>query len=146
MSGPLVLSLADLSARRSELRVNALRRILVVDNEAQILFVLERALAGLGPECRVACSSSAREALEWARKSRFDLVLADLEMTEMDGVTFTEALRALPYDPVVIWMTARCCCLAGADARRLGVHRCLDKPMEVDEIRQVVREALQAAP
>ena len=125
--------------------MSASKRVLIVDNEAKILFVLDRALASLGSECQVVCSGSAQEALELAQETPFDLVLTDLEMSEMDGITFTEALRALPYHPVVIWMTASCCCMASVDAKRLGVHRCLDKPMEVDEIRHVVREALQAA-
>jgi CheY-like chemotaxis protein len=120
------------------------QRVLIVDNEAKILFVLERVLDTLGSECQVVCSGNAREALKLAQESRFDLVLTDLEMSQMDGITFTEALRALPYDPVVIWMTASCCRMASVDAKRLGVHRCLDKPIEVGEIRQIVREALEA--
>jgi CheY-like chemotaxis protein len=60
----------------------------------------------------------------------------------MDGIALTEALRSLPYDPVVIWMTAMDCCTFREDAQRLDVHRCLDKPMEVTEIRRIVMEAL----
>ena len=125
--------------------MSASKRILIVDNEAKILFVLDRALDSLGSECQVVCSGSAREALALAQETPFDLVLTDLDMSDMDGITFTEALQALSYDPVVIWMTARSCCMSSVDAKRLGVHRCLDKPIEVDEIRHIVREALKAA-
>jgi len=125
--------------------MGASRRVLIVDNEAKILFVLDRALASLGSDCQVVCTDSAREALALAQEAPFDLVLTDLDMPEMDGITFTEALRGLSFDPVVIWMSACGCCAARADARRLGVYRCLDKPMEVDEIRHIVREALKDA-
>ena len=125
--------------------MSASQRVLIVDNEAKILFVFDRALDSLGSECQVVCSDSTREALALAQDTPFDLVITDLGMPEMDGITFTEALRGLSYYPVVIWMSACGCCTTGADARRLGVHRCLDKPMEVDEIRHIVREALKAA-
>lgn len=63
----------------------------------------------------------------------------------MAGVALTKVITALNAGTVVIWMTAYGCNLSRSDAKRLGVYRCLDKPVEIGEIRQVVREALQAA-
>jgi CheY-like chemotaxis protein len=121
------------------------KRVLVVDDEDKILFVLRHALARLGSECEVSTSNNGAQALEMAREAPFDLIVTDLRMPQMDGVALTEAIRTLDYDPVVIWMTAYDYCTASADAQRLHVHRCLDKPLEVAEIRQIVREALHAA-
>jgi CheY-like chemotaxis protein len=118
------------------------KRVLIVDDETHILFVLRHALARLGPECQVETFSTSVDALETARDTPFDLVITDLRMPDMDGIAFTEALRALPYDPIVIWMTAYSCCAIGLQAERLGVHHCLDKPLEVTEIRQIVSETL----
>lgn len=118
------------------------KRILIVDDEPKILFVLYHTLACFGPECQVETFSSSLDALEMATRTRCDLVITDLRMPDMDGITFTESLRALPYDPIVIWMTAYDCRATRLDAQRLGVHCCLDKPLEVADIRHIVSEAL----
>jgi CheY-like chemotaxis protein len=121
------------------------KRILIVDDESKVLFVLGQALAWFGPKCQVETYASTFDALETATRTRCDLVLTGLRSPDMDGITFTESLRALPYDPIVIWMTAYGCCAVRADAERLGVHRCLDKPLEVTDIRRIVSEALWGA-
>jgi DNA-binding NtrC family response regulator len=118
------------------------KRVLIVDDETHILFVLRHALARLGCECQVETFAKSVDALEAARHTPFDLVITDIRMPDMDGVAFTEALRALYYDPIVIWMTAYDCCATGPEAERLRVHRCLDKPLEVAEIRRIVSETL----
>ena len=63
----------------------------------------------------------------------------------MDGVELTEAVRALSPSTVVVWITAYGSQETNAEAQGLGVYRCLDKPLEVAEIRQIALEALEAA-
>jgi len=121
------------------------KRVLIVDDETHILFVLRHALARLDPECQIETFSNSFDALETARDTPFDLVITDLRMPDMDGIAFTEALRALYYDPIVIWMTAYDCCATAPEAERLRVHRCLDKPLEVADIRRIVSETLWGA-
>jgi CheY-like chemotaxis protein len=122
------------------------KRVLIVDDETKILFIFRRALALLGPECHIETLSTGAEALEAARHTHFDLVIADFGMPDMDGIALTEALRALPQDPIVVWMNACDCGVTREDAQRLGVYRCLDKPLEVADIRRVVSGALWDAP
>ena len=69
-------------------------------------------------------------------------MITDLKMPDMDGIALTQALKALHNAPIVIWMTAYDCRSTGYEAQRLGVHRCLDKPLEVADIRQIVSETL----
>ncbi len=121
------------------------KRILVVDDDERVLFVLHDILAGLGSQYEVVTAQSGYEALDKAREKPFDLLIADLRMPGMDGVELTEAVRALSPSTVVIWITAYGSQETSAEARRLGVYRCLDKPLEVTEIRQIAREALEAA-
>jgi CheY-like chemotaxis protein len=118
------------------------KRILIVDDETGVLFVLRRALERLTPRCQVETYSRGLEALEMATRMHFDLVITDLKMPDMDGVALTEALSALRDAPAVIWMTAYGCRATAQEAARLGVHRCLDKPLEVADIRHVVSETL----
>ena len=120
------------------------KRILVVDDDERVLFVFHDALVKLGSEYDIVTARNGRAALEQAGETPFDLIITDLRMPDVDGVGLTEAIRALNSDVIVIWMTAYGCHRVRAEAARLAVYRCLDKPLEIGEIRDTVREALGA--
>jgi DNA-binding NtrC family response regulator len=121
------------------------KRILIVDDDEQVLFVLDKTLSRKDNKYEITAARNGREALKNAMATRFDLLITDLRMPGMGGVALTEAIAALNVGTVVIWMTAYGCNLSRSDAKRLGIYRCLDKPVEIGEIRQAVREALEAA-
>jgi CheY-like chemotaxis protein len=74
-------------------------RVLVVDNERNMLRVLERLLA---PHHDVSVAASAEEALTvLARGSSFDAILCDLNMPGLDGVGFAERLSPVDASHVV---------------------------------------------
>jgi CheY-like chemotaxis protein len=125
--------------------MSASKRVLVVDDEDKILFVVRHALARLDGNCHVSTAANGQEALELARAAPFDLVITDLRMPEMDGIALTEALRQQKESPAVIWMTAYHCSAQATTMERLGVCCCLDKPIEIGEIRRIVSEALWPA-
>jgi len=123
--------------------VEVARRILVVDDDERILFVLEHALSSLGPDTEVITATNAAQALEQISDVRVDLVLTDLRMPGQDGVSLTSDLRVLiPLAPI-IWITAHQGPAVAAEARRLGVFGCLTKPADLREIRAMVRRALE---
>jgi DNA-binding NtrC family response regulator len=122
--------------------MSTLRRILLVDDDTHVLFVLQETLATLGDRYEIATAQNGQSALARIREAHFDLVITDLRMPDIDGVELTEAIRALSPTTGVIWMTAYDCRTLTTDATRLEVFRCLDKPLEIDEIRDTVREAL----
>ena len=123
----------------------ATKRVLIVDDEDKILFVVRHALARLGAECQVQTACDGRQALEMARDAPFDLVVTDLRMPEMDGIELTRALRDLDSNPVVIWMTAYDGSTQAAEMERLQVRCCLDKPIEIGDMRRIVSEVLWPA-
>jgi two-component system response regulator PilR (NtrC family) len=124
--------------------MNMRKRILIVDDDEQVLFVLHRILARTDSEYEIVTARNGQEALKNAGEMMVDLLITDLRMPDMGGVALTKAIRDLNAGTVIIWMTAYGCNLSRADAARLGVYRCLDKPVEIAEIRQVVRKALEA--
>jgi DNA-binding NtrC family response regulator len=126
-----------------ETGVSARSRILIVDDEERVLLVLRDGLAALGDEYEIETAQSGLEALRKFKETPFDLLITDLRMADMDGVKLTEAIRG--WDPVamVIWITAYDCHKVRAEAERFAVYRCLDKPLEIPEIRAVVRKALE---
>jgi DNA-binding NtrC family response regulator len=120
----------------------ALRRILAVDDEAMVRFILHDSLQSLGPSYEIVTAENGREALHAFEQEPFDLVITDISMPEMNGVQLTEAIRAMGSDAAVIWITAYGCHNVLSDAVRLGVCTCRDKPLEVKEILRMARQAL----
>jgi CheY-like chemotaxis protein len=118
------------------------KRILVVDDEPCVLFVLRQSLATLNGKYQVATAGNAQEALDLLRQEDFDLVVTDLRMPGTDGIELTEAIRSLRLSPIVLWMTAHGCAEVKGAAQRLAVEMCLDKPLEVDAFRAAVAAAI----
>ena len=122
------------------------KRILLVDDDEGVLFVLRHALTTLGREYQIVTARQGQTALSKIREAPFDIVVTDLRMPDMDGVELTEAIRGLDPSAVVIWITAYDCYRRSGEAARLRVYRCLDKPLEIHEIRETVSEALCQRP
>ena len=120
-------------------------RILIVDDRDLVLFVMERALEKLDVDCELVGVKSGREALKAIEDRAFDLIITDLKMPDMDGIELTEQIRAAESDVVVVWITAYGCEGFRREAERLGVFRCVEKPLEVNLIRKMAREALARA-
>lgn len=95
----------DLSARpeAAPLALGA-RKILVVDDDPAVRESVSEILAAEGAE--VALVGNGREAIERIRRERFDLVLSDVVMPEMDGYELFQAARREAPDTPVVLMTA----------------------------------------
>ena len=116
--------------------------ILIVDDEERVLFVLQNALMKLEEGIEVMGAHTAQDALRKIGDRGAELVITDLIMPDMDGIEFTERIKAMEESPTVVWMTAYGCRSFMEDAERLGVYRCVEKPLEIDQVRQLAREAL----
>lgn len=118
--------------------------ILVVDDQESVLFVLREALAEFGSEYQVVTTRSSLEAQKQVVERQVDLLITDLKMPDLDGIQLAEYVAAHSPQTVVIWITAYGCDRVRDEMARLGVRRCLDKPVEVYDILQIVSEALAA--
>ena len=124
-------------------KVKTPKRILVVDDEDRVLMVLRDGLATLGEGYEIVAAQDGLEALGKIKGGAFDVLITDLRMAGMDGEELTEAVRSWDPDIQTVWITAYNCHEVRADAERLGVYRCLDKPVDINEIRAVVLEVLE---
>jgi DNA-binding NtrC family response regulator len=120
-------------------------RILVCDDEP----VARRgALRALGTEAYdfVECPGG-RECLEALGRPRHgvDLILLDLRMPGMDGMTTLAHLTALPAPPPVVVVTADASLRTAIEAVKAGAVDYLSKPYEIDELRFVVAKTLETA-
>jgi CheY-like chemotaxis protein len=117
-------------------------RILVVDDDPMVLLVFRDTLRDLGDAYEIVTAQSGLKALDEVKQEPFDLVITDLSMPDLGGIELTEAIRHESPDTAVVWITTYGCHSVSTDAARLKIHRCHDKPLEVDEILQIARDAL----
>jgi len=118
------------------------RRVLIVDDDAAILEVLEMRLNAMGFD--VTATGEAPRAIDLCGSERFDLALLDLRMEPVDGIRLMEALHARqPRLPVLI-MTAHGTIETAVEAVQRGAFDYLTKPFLRDELRAKIRRALAA--
>jgi two-component system response regulator GlrR len=122
--------------------VTKLKHILIADDDPRVLLILRTALERMNKEYRIATAEDGLEALVKARDGSFDLVISDLRMPGLNGVELAEAIRAFDEHIAIVWITAYGCLGLQAESERLGIYRCLDKPLRIEEIRQAARDAL----
>jgi len=119
----------------------ATERILVVDDEEAIREVVSTLLDAKGYQCKDA--SNGVEALKAFAADAFDLVLSDIVMPEMDGLTLLEKIRARDAEVPVIMVTAMHDIGTALEAIRRGAYDYILKPFERDQLYLSVRRALE---
>ncbi len=117
--------------------------VLAVDDNPVGLTVLRHAL--LRHHLRVECATGGREALDAAARTRYDMVLMDLQMPEMDGLTAAVEMRKLPgYETVpILALTANFSDNVREQCRAHGMQAYLSKPVEVGELWAVISRHLK---
>lgn len=123
--------------------VSTRSRILIVDDEEQVLFVWSNALRKPTNKYYIETARSGDEALHRLEEALFDLVITDLRMPGLSGQELTRAIKDLKPEQHVIWITAHRSADIDAEAERLEVMCCLDKPLTVAQIRQIVPQVLE---
>ena len=115
-------------------------RILVVDDEAAIRDLLLKTLALADYDVDLA--SDGRTALERLRIIPYDLLITDLKMPGVDGLTVVREARRLKADIPVIIITGFSTEASAIDAVNLGVSGYLTKPFRVPRVLAVAAKAL----
>ena len=124
-------------------------RIMLVDDEPNILNALRRALAKLEPveldgeRPIIEPYGSAAEALQRAGEASFDLVISDFRMPDMNGVEFLKAMLDLQPDVARIVLSGYTELASVIEAvNEVQVLRYMTKPWNDAELRLVVRQGL----
>jgi two-component system response regulator HydG len=116
-------------------------KILVVDNEPEMVSLLQRHLAAEGWTA-VAVTGGA-EALAALEREDFDVVLTDLVMDGVDGLALLRAAQQREPAPRVVLMTAFGSLESAIEAIRLGAYDYLTKPFRMEQASVAVRRALE---
>ncbi len=116
-------------------------RLLIVDDEPLFLETLERIFSREGME--VATATRGEVALDLLESRSFDVVLSDIVMPGMDGLTFLARAREREEPPEVVMVTAHATVETALEAMKQGAYDYLQKPAEVAEVEAVVRKAYE---
>jgi excisionase family DNA binding protein len=115
-------------------------RILVVDDEASIRELLSKTLALA--EYDVDTAPDGRTAIERLRLSHYDLLIADLKMPGLDGLSLIREAKRLSADLPVIIITGFSTESSAIEAVNLGVAGYLTKPFRVPQVLAAAARAL----
>jgi excisionase family DNA binding protein len=118
-------------------------RVLVVDDEPSIRDLLSKTLALA--EYDVDTAPDGTSALDRIRAFGYDLLIADLRMPGMDGLTLIRQARRLKSDLPVVIITGFSTESSAIDAVNLGVAGYLTKPFRVPQVLAAASKALGAA-
>jgi two-component system, NtrC family, response regulator AtoC len=116
-------------------------RVLIVDDDSETLELLREIVVKEGYQVQTA--EHAQAALTKLEQEKPDVVITDIHMPGMDGLTLLSEIKSRAPETLVILLTAYGSLKTTVDAIKSGAFDYLSKPFIVDEIRLVVRRALE---
>ena len=115
------------------------RRVLVIDDEENLRHFLTMVLQEEGYE--VGTVQDGLEALERMDQSEWDIILCDIRMPRMDGMTFLKEMKSREMAGTVIMMSAYGTIDTAVEAMKVGAYDYVSKPFNADEIILVLKKA-----
>jgi DNA-binding NtrC family response regulator len=116
-------------------------RVLVVDDHLQARESMADVLRQSGHQ--VDCCASAIEALRVLGHESYDCILTDLKMPGMSGIEFIVQLEERKYGAQVVMVTAHASVSSAVEAMRHGAFDYIEKPFNVDQLEQLVAQAIR---
>lgn len=115
-------------------------RILVADDEANMLVLLKRVLCKEGYQ--VECAESGAAGFELAGKSPFSLAIIDVSMPDTEGIDLLGKLKELNRQMPVIMITGFPSWEREQRAKKLGCAYYLSKPVNIRQLKDLIRKLL----
>jgi DNA-binding NtrC family response regulator len=117
------------------------RKILIVDDELSVRQSLQEWFLEDG--FAVATAEDGAEALRKMDDGPYDIVLLDLKMPGMDGITVQKRIRDVDKDASIIILTAYASVETAVEALKLGAFDYVTKPIDPDDLSHLIRNALR---
>lgn len=115
------------------------KKVLVVDDETSVRHMLRLVLEGVG--YGVSESGSGTEALQLLQNQTFDIILSDIRMPELDGLSLLQQIKQLGVDGMVIMMSAYGSIDTAVECLKHGAYDYISKPFKPDEVILTLRKA-----
>jgi two-component system nitrogen regulation response regulator GlnG len=117
-----------------------MRKLLVIDDERNIRFSFEQVFEGT--EIAVLAAETADEGLRLAREESPDLIVLDVRLGNRSGIDLFHDLRTIDPRFLVVFITGHGNSETAIQAMKLGAYDYLVKPLDVDQLQQVVASAM----
>jgi DNA-binding NtrC family response regulator len=118
------------------------KQVLIIDDEKIVCDMAQRILSQEGYEVETFTDST--QALERIRNKKFDLVITDLKMENIDGMDILKEVNQLHPDTKVIMLTAYATLDAAIDAIRERIFDFFPKPVKIEDLKRSVKKALES--
>lgn len=116
-------------------------KILVIEDEKNMREILSMLLEGEGYV--VVTAPDGTTGIEQLRKDIYDLVITDIKMPGCDGFDVLKEAKEISPETLVIMITAFGTTESAVEAMKLGAYDYIHKPFKIDEIRLVVKNAIE---
>jgi len=113
------------------------RRLLIVDDEPDILGAIKQSLAGF--DLQIESTQSPLQAIELCRKQRFDIVITDFKMKPINGIKLIEKIKDEAPQTEFVVMTGFASYDSALKALKLGVFDYIEKPFTPEAIRLIIK-------
>jgi two-component system response regulator AtoC len=115
------------------------RNLLVIDDEASMRHMLRLVLEQ--HNYRVSEAQNGAEAINLIYKEKFDVILSDIRMPDMDGLTFLDQPEIRSLDTTIIMMSAYGSIETALECMKRGAYDYISKPFKPDEVVLTLRKA-----
>jgi DNA-binding NtrC family response regulator len=116
-------------------------KILLVDDDPNSIDLISEVLQKTGLE--VVIAKDGEEALNKFSANSFELILTDLMMPRMDGLTLLKEIRKKEKDAVILIITGFGTIESAVSAIKAGAYDYISKPIKMDELELVINRALE---
>lgn len=114
--------------------------ILIVDDEENVRFFLQEVMQREGYD--VSLAENGKTAIEKVKKEGFDIVILDVRMPDINGLDVLGEIKNIDPSLIVIIITAHGTKQIAYDAITKGAYDYFSKPVDIDELRIVVKRAV----
>jgi two-component system response regulator AtoC len=116
--------------------------ILIVDDDEVMCRTLSDVLEKMSYE--VTTVQTGEDALYPLQEGIFDLILLDIKLPDMNGLSVLKKIRKIDSDPFVVMMTAYADVKTAVAAMKAGAYDYINKPFEIEELKLTIKKALEA--
>jgi signal transduction histidine kinase/ActR/RegA family two-component response regulator len=116
-------------------------KIIIVDDEPDVLDLCRRILEGRGYQVKTARDGN--EVIQLAQQERFDLLLTDIRMPGLSGLEVAQAVKKFSSDIICVTMTGFSTMDMAIEALKLGIDEFILKPFSPDELSTSIAKALE---
>jgi DNA-binding NtrC family response regulator len=118
------------------------KRIVLFERYKGVQFVLERSLKKYQGEIEIVSANDVNEVKALIDEDQVDLFITELSKMNSDGLTVSRYARRSNPDLRIIWITVLGCNVFKQQKEQLHIFECMEKPLEINEFRADVLEAL----